>query len=187
MAEKVNATETGAITIGIVVAYFSNVLLQYVSQHALGGLDPTGWWHWLLVAEVWRGMFGAEAIPAIAFMLLLLGVPETPRWLAKQGADAQARAVLARIVGPEEADREMKEIRDATSHLRYLKIAVMGCIVNGPGEMADAHYGYVGAGPGLVTLYKGGDPVHKNLPEQEALQALINLMKEEGDWIDPET
>lgn len=79
----------------------------------------------------------------------------------------------------------LREIRAATSHLTSLKIGVMGCIVNGPGEMADAHYGYVGAGPGRVTLYKGRDPVRKNLPETEALQALIELMKLEGDWIEP--
>jgi len=79
----------------------------------------------------------------------------------------------------------LKEIREATSHLISLKIGIMGCIVNGPGEMADAHYGYVGAGPGRVTLYRGKDPVLKNIPEKEALKALIDLMKQEGDWVDP--
>jgi (E)-4-hydroxy-3-methylbut-2-enyl-diphosphate synthase len=79
----------------------------------------------------------------------------------------------------------LREIREATSHLSTLKIAVMGCIVNGPGEMADAHYGYVGAGRGKITLYKGRKPVRKNIPEQEALAALIVLLKEEGEWQDP--
>jgi hypothetical protein len=79
----------------------------------------------------------------------------------------------------------LKEIREATSHLAGLKIGVMGCIVNGPGEMADSHYGYVGAGPGKVSLYKGKKEVRKHIPEKEALQALIQLMKEEGDWTDP--
>ncbi|MEN8201715.1 MAG: (E)-4-hydroxy-3-methylbut-2-enyl-diphosphate synthase [Bacteroidota bacterium] len=79
----------------------------------------------------------------------------------------------------------LKEIREATSHLPDLKIGVMGCIVNGPGEMADAHYGYVGAGPGKVSLYKGKEAVRKNIPEHKALQALIELMKQEGDWLDP--
>jgi len=79
----------------------------------------------------------------------------------------------------------LKEIREATSHLTSLKIGVMGCIVNGPGEMADAHYGYVGAGSGRITLYKRKEPVRKNIPEQEALETLITLMKTEGDWIDP--
>jgi len=79
----------------------------------------------------------------------------------------------------------LKEVRKATSHLTTLKIGVMGCIVNGPGEMADAHYGYVGAGPGRVSLYKGRDPRIKNIPENEALAELIRLIKEEGDWVDP--
>jgi (E)-4-hydroxy-3-methylbut-2-enyl-diphosphate synthase len=79
----------------------------------------------------------------------------------------------------------LKEIREATSHLPALKIGVMGCIVNGPGEMADAHYGYVGAGPGKVSLYKGREAVTRNIPEKEALSALIDLMKQEGDWTEP--
>lgn len=79
----------------------------------------------------------------------------------------------------------LKEIRGATSHLTTLKIGVMGCIVNGPGEMADADYGYVGAGPGRVSIYKGKEARVRNIPEKEALEALINLVKKEGDWIDP--
>ena len=79
----------------------------------------------------------------------------------------------------------LKEIRKATAHLKPIKIGVMGCIVNGPGEMADADYGYVGAGRGRVSLYKGKIPLVKNIPEEEALSALIELMKKEGDWQDP--
>jgi (E)-4-hydroxy-3-methylbut-2-enyl-diphosphate synthase len=59
----------------------------------------------------------------------------------------------------------------------------MGCIVNGPGEMADAHYGYVGAGNGRITLYKGKEVVEKNIPENEALDKLIDLIKTNGDWV----
>ncbi|MFZ4400085.1 MAG: (E)-4-hydroxy-3-methylbut-2-enyl-diphosphate synthase [Bacteroidales bacterium] len=76
----------------------------------------------------------------------------------------------------------LKTIKEHTSHLKGLKIAVMGCIVNGPGEMADAHYGYVGAGNGLITLYKGKAVVKKNIPEAEALDKLIELIKSNGDW-----
>jgi (E)-4-hydroxy-3-methylbut-2-enyl-diphosphate synthase len=76
----------------------------------------------------------------------------------------------------------LKTIKDRTSHLKGLKIAVMGCIVNGPGEMADAHYGYVGAGNGRITLYKGKNVVEKNIPESEALEKLIELIKINGDW-----
>ena len=74
-------------------------------------------------------------------------------------------------------------MKEKTAHLQGLQIAIMGCIVNGPGEMGDADYGYVGAGPGKVTLYKNGNPVQKNLDESIAVDALISLIKESGDWI----
>ncbi len=79
----------------------------------------------------------------------------------------------------------LEKIRQATAHLPGLKIAVMGCIVNGPGEMADADYGYVGAGKGLITLYKGKDPVKKGVPENKAVQELIDLIRQNGDWREP--
>lgn len=72
--------------------------------------------------------------------------------------------------------KTLAEVREATSHLKGLKIGVMGCIVNGPGEMADADYGYVGAGPGRVSLYKGKNLVKKNIPTSEALPALLALI-----------
>lgn len=76
-------------------------------------------------------------------------------------------------------------VRERTSHLKGLKIGVMGCIVNGPGEMADADYGYVGAGKGLVTLYKNKEVVRRSVPQEEAVEALIGIIKENGDWLDP--
>lgn len=79
----------------------------------------------------------------------------------------------------------LKEVKQKTGHLKGLKIGVMGCIVNGPGEMADADYGYVGAGKGKVTLYKGQIPMKKNIDEQEAVKELVQLIKESGDWIEP--
>ncbi len=78
----------------------------------------------------------------------------------------------------------LMKVREATSHLAGLKIAVMGCIVNGPGEMADADYGYVGAAAGCVSLYKSKECVKKNIPAEEALPALIQLIKDNGDWTD---
>lgn len=78
----------------------------------------------------------------------------------------------------------LHEIKEATSHLKGLKIGVMGCIVNGPGEMADADYGYVGAAAGHVSLYKGKECVEKNIPSNEALPRLIKLLKDEGVWTD---
>ncbi len=77
------------------------------------------------------------------------------------------------------------KIRSKTSHLKGLKIGIMGCIVNGPGEMADADYGYVGTGPGKIHLYKEKELVRKNVSEEEAVDALIELIKEHGDWVEP--
>jgi len=79
----------------------------------------------------------------------------------------------------------VENVKSATSHLKGLKIAVMGCIVNGPGEMADADYGYVGGAKGKVLLYKGREAVRKNIPENNAVEELIKLIKENGDWSDP--
>lgn len=78
------------------------------------------------------------------------------------------------------------KVRARTGHLKGLRIAVMGCIVNGPGEMADADYGYVGAGPDKISLYKKHDPVKKNLPADIAVDELIQLIKENGDWVEPQ-
>ena len=76
------------------------------------------------------------------------------------------------------------KIRSRTSHLKGLKIGIMGCIVNGPGEMADADYGYVGIGKGKISLYKGQEVVKKNITSESAVDELIELIKENGDWID---
>ena len=76
-------------------------------------------------------------------------------------------------------------IRSRTNHLKGLKIGIMGCIVNGPGEMADADYGYVGVGVGKITLYKGKEVVKKNIPSSGAVDELIELIRVNGDWIDP--
>ncbi len=76
----------------------------------------------------------------------------------------------------------LQQIRQKTGHLKGLKIAVMGCIVNGPGEMADAHYGYVGAGKGKITLYKGQEIIKRNIDEAMAVEELIRLIRDNGDW-----
>lgn len=82
-------------------------------------------------------------------------------------------------------EQTLAAIKARTSHLRNLKIGVMGCIVNGPGEMADADYGYVGAAPGRITLYKGRTVVARNIPQEEALDRLVALIRENGDWHEP--
>ena len=76
-------------------------------------------------------------------------------------------------------------IRSVTDHLKGVKIGIMGCIVNGPGEMADADYGYVGTGVGNISLYKGQTVVRKNIPSEKAVDALISLIKDNGDWVEP--
>ncbi|MCU0396543.1 MAG: (E)-4-hydroxy-3-methylbut-2-enyl-diphosphate synthase [Cyclobacteriaceae bacterium] len=78
-------------------------------------------------------------------------------------------------------------IRKRTDHLKGIKIGIMGCIVNGPGEMADADYGYVGSGPGRITLYRGKEVVKRNVPSAQAVDELINLIREDGNWFQPET
>lgn len=80
----------------------------------------------------------------------------------------------------------LQKIKAQTSHLKGIKIGVMGCIVNGPGEMADAHYGYVGSGNGKITLYKGREVVRKNIAQEEAVKALVQLIKDNGDWVEEE-
>lgn len=77
-------------------------------------------------------------------------------------------------------------IRKRTDHLKGVKIGIMGCIVNGPGEMADADYGYVGSGKGKITLYKGKEVVKRSVPSERAVDELIEIIRKDGQWIDPE-
>jgi (E)-4-hydroxy-3-methylbut-2-enyl-diphosphate synthase len=72
-----------------------------------------------------------------------------------------------------------------TNHLKGVKIAIMGCIVNGPGEMADADFGYVGSGPGKITLYKGKEIIKRNVNSEVAVEELVNLLKESEAWVEP--
>ncbi|MEC8478702.1 MAG: flavodoxin-dependent (E)-4-hydroxy-3-methylbut-2-enyl-diphosphate synthase, partial [SAR324 cluster bacterium] len=78
-----------------------------------------------------------------------------------------------------------EQLKRKTAHLTGVKIAVMGCVVNGPGEMADADYGYVGAGPGKIHLYRGQQCVQRNIPSHDAVDKLIDLIRSEGRWIEP--
>ena len=76
------------------------------------------------------------------------------------------------------------KIQAATRHLKDVTIGVMGCIVNGPGEMADADFGYVGGAPGKINLYKNKICVEKNIPQEESIERLVALIKKEGRWTD---
>ena len=78
-----------------------------------------------------------------------------------------------------------ERIASRTSHLKGVKIAIMGCVVNGPGEMADADFGYVGGSPGHVNLYVGKEVVEKSVPEEEADERLVELIRRSGKWVDP--
>ncbi len=78
-------------------------------------------------------------------------------------------------------------IKTRTEHLKGVKIAIMGCIVNGPGEMADADFGYVGGAPGKINLYVGKTPIKFNIPEADAVERLVDLIREHGKWVEPET
>lgn len=107
---------------------------------------------------------------------------------------ARARMSKTEYISCPSCGRTLFDIRDtllkvkaATSHLKHLKIAVMGCIVNGPGEMADADYGFVGSAPGRVTLYKQKKSVKKNIPSEIAINELVRLIKDCGDWTEPQT
>lgn len=79
----------------------------------------------------------------------------------------------------------LARVKQETSHLKGLKIAVMGCIVNGPGEMAGADYGYVGSGSGIVTLFRGPEVIRKNIPEENAIGELLELIRQDRRWVDP--
>src|SRR5947207_4955719 len=76
------------------------------------------------------------------------------------------------------------KIRAVTNHLKGVKIAIMGCIVNGPGEMADADFGYVGSGPGKITLYRGKEIIKRNVNNDVAVEELVNLIKESEAWVE---
>ena len=77
-------------------------------------------------------------------------------------------------------------IRKRTDHLKGVKIGIMGCIVNGPGEMADADYGYVGSGKGKITLYKGQEVMKRGVASEKAVDELIDIIREDGRWLEPE-
>ena len=127
---------------------------------------------------------------------LFLSAPEIPMQRVNSTAFGILQATRTRISKTEyiscpscgrtlfDLQETTAKIRARTSHLKGVKIGIMGCIVNGPGEMADADYGYVGTGPGKITLYKEKNVVKKNVPEDQAVEELIALIKDHGDWVE---
>jgi sugar porter (SP) family MFS transporter len=98
-----------AITVGILIAYLANAQILSVGERTR--FEEGGFWQWVVTTEVWRGMFGAEALPGVFFLVLLFLVPESPRWLMVRKREKEAREVLNRIMSEESAEREMGEIR----------------------------------------------------------------------------
>lgn len=105
-----------SIVPGILAAYFCNWELLSFSQNHPQAFGDQGWFHWILVEQVWRGMFGAETLPAAGFFFLLFLVPESPRWLAKAGRSEQAAEILAKIGGCQTARNQIAEIKNSLDH-----------------------------------------------------------------------
>ena len=122
------------------------------------------------------GEDGTAALSALGYVMpfyfIIMGITF--------GIAGGTTTVIAQYIG-EDNQKSVSQ----TAHLKGLKIGVMGCIVNGPGEMADADYGYVGTGIGKISLYRGQKMVESNIESKFATEALINLIKEDGNWIEP--
>ncbi len=154
--------------------YSENELQQFQVKAAadLGVLFIDGFGDGIMIEN--EGDISAEQINSVAFGILQASRVRVTKteYISCPGCGRtmfQLQSVIARI-------------KERTSHLKGLKIGIMGCIVNGPGEMADADYGYVGAGRGKVSLYKKKECIERNIPEEEAVEKLIELIKVNGDW-----
>lgn len=128
---------------------------------------------------------------------IFLSAPNIPQKIANQTAFGILQASRVRTSKTEyiscpscgrtlfDLQETTAKIRKRTDHLKGIKIGIMGCIVNGPGEMADADYGYVGTGVGKISLYKGQEVVKRNIASEQAVDELIELIRTHGDWVDP--
>ncbi len=147
-------------------------LLQIKAAADFGVLLIDGFGDGILIEN--EGSISIEAVNSVAFGILQAARVRTTKteFISCPGCGRtmfNLQTVIARI-------------KARTSHLKGLKVGIMGCIVNGPGEMADADYGYVGAGRGKVSLYKKKECIERNIPEDEAVEKLIDLIKVNGDW-----
>ena len=139
--------------------------------------------------------FGSLLLDGIGDMIRIISPNEDPVETLNLSYDilqsARLRTTKTEYISCPSCGRTLFDLQDTTariksktSHLKGVKIAIMGCIVNGPGEMADADFGYVGAGPGKVHLYRGKDIVSKSIPSEIADEKLIDLIKESGMWVE---
>lgn len=148
--------------------------LQVKSSADMGPLILDGFCDGIFLFN--QGNISAETIDSLAFSILQAGRVRTSKteFISCPGCGRTLFNLQETIA----------RVKAATSHLKGLKIGIMGCIVNGPGEMADADYGYVGAGRGKISLYKGKECIEKNIPEDEAVDKLIELIKANGDYFE---
>jgi (E)-4-hydroxy-3-methylbut-2-enyl-diphosphate synthase len=148
--------------------------LQLFASTDLGGLLLDGYGDGVMISS--RGEHSPQTLNALAF-----GILQAARTRISKTEYISCPSCGRTLFDLQETTAK---IRSRTDHLKGLKIGIMGCIVNGPGEMADADYGYVGSGPGKITLYKGREVVRKSINTDLAVDALIDLIREHGDWVE---
>lgn len=164
----------------IVWRSYTGTALQDIQLHAstdVGGLLLDGYGDGIMLST--RGEHPPQAINTLAF-----GILQAARTRISKTEYISCPSCGRTLFDLQETTAR---IRSRTDHLKGLKIGIMGCIVNGPGEMADADYGYVGSGPGKITLYKGKEVVQKSIDTELAVDALIDLIREHGDWVDKDS
>ena len=143
-------------------------------------------------ASIYIGSLLADGIGDIASVEICDDAEKNAKYALAILQGARARRSKAEYIACPSCGRTLYNIQDAvakieaaTSHLKDVTIAVMGCIVNGPGEMADADFGYVGGAPGKINLYKGKKCIEVNIPQEESIERLISFIKAEGRWTEP--
>jgi (E)-4-hydroxy-3-methylbut-2-enyl-diphosphate synthase len=155
-------------------ADISSDLLQLYSSTDLGGLLLDGFGDGIIIRA--NGNASPQMVNSLGF-----GILQAARTRISKTEYISCPSCGRTLFDLQETTAK---IRSRTDHLKGIKIGIMGCIVNGPGEMADADYGYVGSGVGKITLYKGREVVTKSIDAAEAVDALIDLIREHGDWVE---
>jgi (E)-4-hydroxy-3-methylbut-2-enyl-diphosphate synthase len=173
--------------------------LRLFSSTDLGGLliDGFGDGVWITVKSILESRDNNNAFDKTSSVINFVKDKETPEKILNRTSFGILQAARVRISRTEyiacpscgrtlfDLQETTERIRKQTEHLKGVKIAIMGCIVNGPGEMADADYGYVGSGFDKINLYRGKEIISRNIPTAEAVNALIDIIKEDNNWVDP--